>query len=104
MSEIPDNWDANAVRDLRGRLSLTQAELAEQIGTRQQTISEWEVGVSRPRRMSQRLLRMVAETSRAYDSDVPAETHHRGLIAPAPASLGSSHVTASSAESADIER
>jgi len=62
-------WDADAVRSLRSQLGLTQAELADRIGTRQQTISEWETGVSRPRRMSQRLLRMVAESSTAYEAD-----------------------------------
>lgn len=60
-------WDAEAVWRLREQLGVTQAELAERIGTRQQTISEWETGASSPRRMSQRLLRMVAEESGVYD-------------------------------------
>jgi DNA-binding transcriptional regulator YiaG len=66
-------WDADAVRALRRRLGLTQAELAERLGTRQQTVSEWETGASRPRGMSQRLLRMVAEESAAYDASAPGE-------------------------------
>jgi type I restriction enzyme M protein len=64
-------WDASAVRALRARLGLTQAELAERMGTRQQTVSEWETGARAPRRMSRRLLRMVAEEAGAYDPGAP---------------------------------
>lgn len=60
-------WDAERVRVLRERMGLTQAELAERVGTRQQTISEWETGARAPRRMSRRLLRMVAEEAGLYD-------------------------------------
>ncbi|MEX2032889.1 MAG: helix-turn-helix transcriptional regulator [Dehalococcoidia bacterium] len=65
------SWDASAVRALRARLGLTQAELAERMGTRQQTVSEWETGVRAPRRMSRRLLRMVAEEAGVYDPGPP---------------------------------
>ena len=61
-------WDAEAVRRLREQLGVTQAELADRIGTRQQTVSEWETGASTPRRMSQRLLRLVAEEAGVYDA------------------------------------
>jgi DNA-binding transcriptional regulator YiaG len=54
-------WDAGGVRALREHLGLTQDGLAEELGTRQQTISEWERGVYRPRGASARLLSMVAE-------------------------------------------
>ena len=54
------------------KAGVTQAELADRIGTRQQTISEWETGASTPRRMSQRLLRMVAEEAGVYDASSPA--------------------------------
>lgn len=54
-------WDARAVRELRSFLGLTQQELAEELGTRQQTISEWETGQYRPRGASATLLTMVAE-------------------------------------------
>lgn len=64
-------WDAEAVRELRTALGLTQSEFAERVGTRQQTISEWETGASTPRRMSQRLLRLVAEESGRYDAGAP---------------------------------
>lgn len=54
-------WTAGAVRALRQQLGLTQVELAEQLGTRQATISEWEHGLYRPRGASARMLTMVAE-------------------------------------------
>jgi len=60
-------WDAARVRSLRTHLGETQAELAERLGTRQQTVSEWETGASRPRRMSGRLLHLVAEESGFYE-------------------------------------
>jgi len=54
-------WDAGRVRALRRHLGLTQAELARELGTRQQTISEWETGLYRPRGLSDRFLSLVAE-------------------------------------------
>jgi DNA-binding transcriptional regulator YiaG len=61
-----DEWTPEQVRALRARLGLSQEAFARRIGTRQQTISEWETGARRPRRMSRRLLRMVAEESGGY--------------------------------------
>jgi DNA-binding transcriptional regulator YiaG len=49
------------VRALRRHLGLTQQGLADELGTRQQTISEWERGLYRPRGASARLLTLVAE-------------------------------------------
>ena len=40
---------------------MTQRELAERLGTRQQTISEWEKGMYTPRGASATLLSIVAE-------------------------------------------
>jgi len=54
-------WDAGQVRSLRRHLGLSQQGLAEELGTRQQTISEWETGQYRPRGASARLLTLVAE-------------------------------------------
>jgi transcriptional regulator with XRE-family HTH domain len=65
----PERWDAERVRALRAWLDDSQATLADRIGTRQQTVSEWETGSSAPRRMSRRLLRMVAEDSGFYDAE-----------------------------------
>jgi DNA-binding transcriptional regulator YiaG len=40
---------------------MTQVKLAQELGTRQQTISEWEQGMYRPRGASATLLSIVAE-------------------------------------------
>jgi DNA-binding transcriptional regulator YiaG len=56
-------WSKDEVRALRQHLNLTQARLAEELGTRQQTISEWENGMYRPRGASATLLSIVAERS-----------------------------------------
>jgi DNA-binding transcriptional regulator YiaG len=54
-------WDAEQLKALRQHLGLTQQELAEELGTRQQTISEWETGRYQPRGSSATLLTLVAE-------------------------------------------
>ena len=54
-------WDSGRVRALREHMGLTQQEMANQLGTRQQTISEWETGMYQPRGASSTLLTMVAE-------------------------------------------
>jgi DNA-binding transcriptional regulator YiaG len=54
-------WDATRLRALRRHLGLTQQELANELGVRQQTVSEWETGMYRPRGASRRLLGIVAE-------------------------------------------
>jgi DNA-binding transcriptional regulator YiaG len=56
-------WSKEEVRALRQHLKLTQARLAEELGTRQQTISEWENGMYRPRGASATLLSIIAERS-----------------------------------------
>ncbi len=56
----PD-WDAERIQALRRHLGLTQQELADRLGTRQQTISEWETGLYKPRGTSATLLGLVAE-------------------------------------------
>ena len=57
------DWDGQQVRALRQHLKLTQAKLAGELGTRQQTISEWETGMYKPRGTSSTLLTLVAERS-----------------------------------------
>lgn len=56
-----EKWDAERILALRKHLELTQAELAGKLGTRQQTISEWEKGMYQPRGASAKLLSIVAE-------------------------------------------
>jgi DNA-binding transcriptional regulator YiaG len=54
-------WRADKIRALRQRLGVTQEQLAAEMGTRQQTISEWETGQYAPRGASARLLTLIAE-------------------------------------------
>ncbi len=54
-------WNSDDVKGLRLHLGMTQAELADEMGTRQQTISEWETGMYQPRGASVTLLNLVAE-------------------------------------------
>jgi len=56
-------WGKESIRELRRHLGLTQTKLAQELGTRQQTISEWETGMYQPRGTSATLLSMVAERS-----------------------------------------
>ena len=62
-------WDSERIQALRRHLSLTQREMAEQLGTRQQTISEWEIGLYKPRGASSTLLSIIAEQAKfEYDA------------------------------------
>jgi DNA-binding transcriptional regulator YiaG len=54
-------WDQNSIQALRQHLGLTQQEMAGEMGTRQQTISEWETGMYCPRGASATLLYLLAE-------------------------------------------
>ena len=57
-------WDSEHIQALRQHLGLTQRELSEELGTRQQTISEWETGMYRPRGTSAKLLSIIAERAK----------------------------------------
>jgi DNA-binding transcriptional regulator YiaG len=57
-------WDSKHIQALRRHLGLTQNKLAEKLGTRQQTISEWETGMYQPRGASSTLLSMIAEQAK----------------------------------------
>ncbi len=61
--EEKKDWDKERIRALRKHLSLTQDQLARELGTRQQTISEWETGMYKPRGASNTVLSIVAERS-----------------------------------------
>ncbi|MDD5127966.1 MAG: helix-turn-helix domain-containing protein [Dehalococcoidales bacterium] len=62
-------WDGEHIKALRRHMNLTQQEMADQMGTRQQTISEWEVGMYQPRGASTTLLSLVAERAKfRYDA------------------------------------
>ena len=62
-------WDNQRIQALRRHLGLTQRGLAQRLGTRQQTISEWETGLYKPRGASTTLLSIVAEQANfEYDA------------------------------------
>ena len=65
---MDSNWSAESITELRARLGLTQAEMADALGVRQQTISEWETGRYQPRGASVRMLQFLAEARAPYDS------------------------------------
>jgi DNA-binding transcriptional regulator YiaG len=54
-------WDGRRVRALREHLGVSQDALAGELGTRQQTVSEWETGQYAPRGASATLLGIIAE-------------------------------------------
>ncbi len=54
-------WDPQNIKALRAHMGLTQEKMAGELGIRQQTVSEWETGMYRPRGASARLLSLVAE-------------------------------------------
>jgi putative transcriptional regulator len=54
-------WSASCIRALRCHLDMTQQEMSDELGVRQQTVSDWELGYHRPRGGMARLLTIVAE-------------------------------------------
>ncbi|MEK7777820.1 MAG: helix-turn-helix transcriptional regulator [Chloroflexota bacterium] len=64
------------MRALRQHMGVTQQELAQELGARQQTISEWETGLYQPRGLSQKLLTIIAERAdfryEAREEDTPS--------------------------------
>lgn len=68
-------WDSHRIRALRKHLGLTQTKMADELGTRQQTISEWEIGIYKPRGTSATLLNIIAERSGfKYNSDTEKQS------------------------------
>ncbi|MEM1309645.1 MAG: helix-turn-helix domain-containing protein [Cyanobacteria bacterium P01_D01_bin.71] len=62
-------WDQAAIRALRLYMKLSQAQFAEAIGVRRQTISEWENGVYSPDRSTMKHLGLVAEKAAFNPTD-----------------------------------
>jgi DNA-binding transcriptional regulator YiaG len=54
-------WNADTIKALRRHMGLTQQKMSEELGTRQQTISEWETGMYKPRGATRTLLNIIAE-------------------------------------------
>jgi len=66
-------WDSEQVHALRRYLGLTQREMADRLGTRQQTISEWETGQYKPRGASSTLLSIIAERAKFEYKATPSQ-------------------------------
>lgn len=56
-------WDKDRVRNLRRKLEMTQSEFAAALGCRQQTVSEWEIGLYAPANAYGRLLDRMDQTA-----------------------------------------
>ena len=56
-------WNSELIKALRNHMGLTQAEMADKLGVRQQTISEWETSSYTPTRASSKHLTLVAENA-----------------------------------------
>ncbi|MFC1919513.1 helix-turn-helix domain-containing protein, partial [Chloroflexota bacterium] len=70
-------WDRGRVRALRAYLEVTQVDLADELGVRQQTVSDWEVGIYRPRGASRTLLSIIAERAGfRYQAEIENEVTH----------------------------
>ncbi|MDM8520019.1 helix-turn-helix transcriptional regulator [Anaerolineales bacterium HSG6] len=54
-------WDPDSIKILRRHMDMSQAQFADDLGVRQQTISEWERGMYAPGRAMSKYLNMVAE-------------------------------------------
>ena len=54
-------WNCELIKAMRFQMGLTQSELAQELGVRQQTVSEWEKGVYEPTRSTSKHLTLVAE-------------------------------------------
>ncbi len=66
-----ETWNADSVSSLRYQLGLTQQELSQTLGVRQQTVSDWETGLHRPTGSSVKLLSMVKEQAARYTTAKP---------------------------------
>jgi transcriptional regulator with XRE-family HTH domain len=68
-------WTGDLVKAFREQMGWTQTELADKLGMRQQTISEWETGMYEPKRSTSKFLTMFAEqTDFKYgESETPEE-------------------------------
>ncbi len=54
-------WNDGMIKALRQHMGLSQGGLADELGVRQQTVSEWETGVYAPSRATSKHLGLVAE-------------------------------------------
>ena len=66
-------WDARTIRALRAFLGWSQSALARDLGIRQQTVSEWETGMYKPRGASVTILSLLARTA-GFDASTAGRT------------------------------
>ena len=64
-------WTADLIKAFREQMNWTQTELADKLGMRQQTISEWETGLYEPKRSTSKFLTMFAEQAGFQYGDTP---------------------------------
>ena len=72
-------WDNKRVQALRSHLGLSQSAMADKLGTRQQTISEWETGMYKPRGASSTLLSIIAEQAKFEYQASPKKSSKKKL-------------------------
>ena len=72
-NKVKRQWERKRIQALRHHLGLTQSEMASRLGTRQQTISEWETGMYRPRGTSATLLSIIAERAKFEYKATPSQ-------------------------------
>ncbi|MDX1521892.1 MAG: helix-turn-helix transcriptional regulator [Anaerolineae bacterium] len=65
----PQGWTAEQIKGLREHAGWSQQELAKRLGVRQQTVSDWELGLHVSRPSMGKLLQMVAENV-GYDYEI----------------------------------
>ena len=76
-------WTAESIHALRAHLGQSQAALARELGIRQQTVSEWETGMYKPRGASVTILTLLAVSS-GFEFDRPEAREPQREPAPAP--------------------
>lgn len=81
ISQISIEWDACVVRAFRMHIRLSQRALAADLGVRQQTVSEWETGLYKPRGASVTLLNLLARDS-GFESMSTEVLHPEGHAVP----------------------
>lgn len=69
LPKLKRQWDPARVKALRTFLGMTQQTFADELGVRQQTVSEWEKGMYRPRGATVTLLNLIAERAGFKNAD-----------------------------------
>ena len=80
LNNIPSNfiWNSSTIKSLRVYADMSQTDLAQRVGVRQQTISEWETETYRPRGASVKMLNMIA-VDFGYDFRAISENNNNSI-------------------------